>query len=92
MYLFQKEVMRMTEPVTLLSKQTIEAMHQQPFIPLHTIDTESGSPTSSVISRTVRDAIFYGARLSTTPECEKKYDKCAADKLDAQMFAALKKA
>lgn len=78
----------MTEPVTALSGQTIEAMHEQPFVLMHTIDTESGSPTSSMISRTVRDAMVNGVSLSTTPECEKTYDKRAADK----MFAAIKKA
>jgi hypothetical protein len=36
--------------------------------------------------------MFYGARLSATPEYEKTYDKRAADKLDGQVFAAMKKA
>ncbi|WP_181438808.1 pyridoxamine 5'-phosphate oxidase family protein [Paenibacillus sambharensis] len=40
----------------------------------------------------VRDAMFYGARLSVAPEYEKTYDKRAADKLDGQVFAAMKKA
>jgi hypothetical protein len=41
---------------------------------------------------TVRDAMFYGARISVEPEYEKTYDKRAAAKLDGQVFAALKKA
>lgn len=40
----------------------------------------------------VRDAMFYGARISTEPEYEKTYDKRAAKKLDEQVFSAMKKA
>lgn len=40
----------------------------------------------------VRDAMFYGSRISVQPEYEKTYDKRAAEKLDAQVFAAMKKA
>jgi hypothetical protein len=40
----------------------------------------------------VRDAMFYGSRISVAPEYEKTYDKRAADKLDAQVFDAMKKA
>ncbi|SFL32179.1 Pyridoxamine 5'-phosphate oxidase [Paenibacillus sp. 1_12] len=40
----------------------------------------------------VRDAMFYGARISAAPEYEKTYDKRAADKLDTQVFDAMKKA
>jgi len=41
---------------------------------------------------TVRDAMFYGARITVGPEYEKTYDKRAADKLDGQVFTAMKKA
>ncbi|MFD0682637.1 MULTISPECIES: pyridoxamine 5'-phosphate oxidase family protein [unclassified Paenibacillus] len=40
----------------------------------------------------VRDAMFYGARISSAPEYEKTYDKRAAEKLDTQVFEAMKKA
>lgn len=40
----------------------------------------------------VRDAMFYGSRISVAPEYEKTYDKRAAEKLDAQVFDAMKKA
>jgi hypothetical protein len=40
----------------------------------------------------VRDAMFYGARIINQPEYEKTYDKRAADKLDGQVFDAMKKA
>lgn len=42
--------------------------------------------------REVRDAMFYGARVSVHPEYEKTYDKRAADKLDGQVFDAMRKA
>ncbi|MEI7026726.1 pyridoxamine 5'-phosphate oxidase family protein [Paenibacillus sp. y28] len=41
---------------------------------------------------TVRDAMFYGSRISVDPEYEKTYNKQAAEKLDGQVFSAMKKA
>jgi hypothetical protein len=40
----------------------------------------------------VRDSMFYGAKISVAPEYEKTYDKRAAEKLDGQVFSAMKKA
>jgi len=40
----------------------------------------------------IRDAMFYGAKVSVQPEYEKTYDKRAADKLDGQVFEAMRKA
>jgi len=40
----------------------------------------------------VRDAMFYGSRITVEPEYEKTYDKRAAEKLDGQVFAAIQKA
>ncbi|QHT60326.1 hypothetical protein GXP70_10490 [Paenibacillus lycopersici] len=150
----------MTEPVTALTDDWYGALNDNPFVLLHTIDADSGVPTSSAISwiyavnRTtlrfaidgrsrltvnmaskaevsitlfapgtvqtiygtarlvsealeevpfklvcfdvdiaaIRDAMFYGARLSVQPEVEKTYNKQAADKLDGQVFAAMRKA
>jgi hypothetical protein len=45
-----------------------------------------------IVITTVRDAMFYGARISVVPEYEKTYDKRAAEKLDGQVFDAMKKA
>ncbi|HZG88289.1 pyridoxamine 5'-phosphate oxidase family protein [Paenibacillus sp.] len=45
-----------------------------------------------IVVESVRDAMFYGARISAEPEYEKTYDKRAAEKLDNQVFAAMKKA
>lgn len=40
----------------------------------------------------VRDVMYYGSRISVEPETERTYDQRAADRLDAQVFAAMKKA
>ncbi|MBU9720490.1 MULTISPECIES: pyridoxamine 5'-phosphate oxidase family protein [Bacillaceae] len=40
----------------------------------------------------VRDVMFYGARITQEPKYEKTYDKDAAEKLDKQVMAAMKKA
>lgn len=40
----------------------------------------------------VRDAMFYGSRITVEPEYEKTYDQRAADKLDGQVFEAMNKA
>lgn len=79
--------------VTLFGNGSVHAVYGQarivtdhlegvPF-PLACIDIEVTA---------VRDAMFYGARLSVLPECEKTYDQRAASRLDSQVFAAMKKA
>jgi hypothetical protein len=40
----------------------------------------------------IRDTMFYGSRITQEPEYEKKYDKRAAEKLDNQVFEAMRKA
>ncbi|MEV2842767.1 pyridoxamine 5'-phosphate oxidase family protein [Paenibacillus larvae] len=40
----------------------------------------------------VRNVMYYGGRISVEPEYEKTYDKRAAEKLDGQVFSAIKKA
>lgn len=40
----------------------------------------------------LKDAMFHGGRLCSLPEFELTYDKHAADKLNGQVFAAMKKA
>ena len=39
----------------------------------------------------VRDVMFYGSRVTAEPKFEKTYDKEAADKLDEQVAAGMKK-
>lgn len=41
---------------------------------------------------TLRDAMFYGSKISVEPEYEKTYDQRAAAKLDGQVYNAMKKA
>lgn len=150
----------MAETLTALPESLFNQLQHENFVLLHTVDAESGSPTSSAISwiyapdsgrlrfaldgrsrlienlkarpevsvtlfgagsvhavygqakvvadklegvpfplacvdievSAVRDAMFYGARLSVQPEYEKTYDKRAADRLDGQVFEAMKKA
>ena len=150
----------MAEVLTSLPETMFEQLQHENFVLLHTVDAESGGPTSSAISwvyavdrgrlrfaldgrsrlianlqanpdvsitlfgggsvhavygrasvvtgklegvpfplacidievAVVRDAMFYGARLSVQPEYEKTYDKRAADRLDGQVFEAMKKA
>lgn len=150
----------MSEVVTVLDDVLFEQLQQEKLVLLHTIDAESGAPTSSAISwvfapgrdtirfavdqrsrlvanmqasgqvsltvfanntvnviagtarvheaplddvpfklacidiqiEAVRDGMFYGSRISVEPAYEKTYDKRAAEKLDNQVFDAMKKA
>lgn len=150
----------MSELQTQLSDEIFSKMQNEIFVLLHTIDAETGGPTSSAISwihameasqlriaidqrsklienlrkspavavtvfsagsvyeikgkavikadaleavpfklacidieiQSVRDCMFYGARITAQPEYEKIYDQRAADKLDSQVFEALKEA
>ncbi|MFB0845541.1 pyridoxamine 5'-phosphate oxidase family protein [Paenibacillus oleatilyticus] len=64
------------------ARQVAEALDGVPFkLACYDIDIAS-----------VRDAMFYGARISVAPEYEKTYDKRAAEKLDTQVFDAMQKA
>ena len=148
------------ETISQLSEALYQQLQSETLVLLHTIDAESGGPTSSAISwvyaadpktvrfaldrrsrlvanikenvdvtltvfgggtvhaiqgkasvvtdalegvpfrmvcvdvsvMSVRDAMFYGSRITVHPEYEKTYDKRAAEKLDNQVFSALKKA
>lgn len=42
--------------------------------------------------QSVRDIMYYGSQISAGPVCEKTYDHRAAEKLDQQVFDAMKKA
>ncbi|MFD2672345.1 pyridoxamine 5'-phosphate oxidase family protein [Marinicrinis sediminis] len=150
----------MSDPATVLHDALLTELQREKVVLLHTIDAESGLPTSNAISwahamdartirfaldqrsrlvgnlqqnavatmtgfaegsvhiisgkvnqvaesledvpfklacfdlsvETVRDGMFYGARISAEPEYEKTYDQRAAEKLDHQVFTAMKKA
>lgn len=150
----------MSDVIKLLDDNLFEQFQQEKLVLLHTIDAESGAPTSSAISwvfapdrqvirfaldqrsrlvanmqankqvsltifanntvnivagiarvheqpladvpfalacvdihiEAIRDGMFYGSRISVEPAYEKTYDKRAAEKLDNQVFDAMKKA
>lgn len=150
----------MAEMTTVLTEALYAQLQKENFVLLHTVDADSGNPTTSAISwiyaidtarlrlaldgrsrlvtnmvnrpgtsvtvfgegtvhaiygnavlvtehlegvpfplacvdieiTAVRDAMFYGARLTAVPQVEKTYDKRAADRLDGQVFDAMKKA
>jgi len=79
--------------VTLFAQGTVQAIYGKARV---VSDALEGVPFALVcvdieVER-VSDAMFYGARISVEPEYEKTYDKRAAEKLDNQVFAAMKKA
>lgn len=150
----------MSEIITSLDEKLFSELQNEKLVLLHTIDSDTGSPTSSAISwvyapnvetvrfavdqrsrlvanvkanakvsltifanntvnivygqalvvtdaleevpfkltcvdiqiESVRDGMFYGSRISVEPAYEKTYDKRAAEKLDSEVFAAMKKA
>lgn len=79
--------------VSLFAEGTLHAIHGEanvvtPELP----DVPFKLACIDIGIREIRDAMFYGARVSVVPEYEKTYDKRAADKLDGQVFDAMKKA
>jgi hypothetical protein len=79
--------------VTLFAEGTVHAIYGSATI---IIDALEAVPFKlacvDVAISAVRDAMFYGSRISVTPEYEKTYDKRAAEKLDGQVFDAMRKA
>jgi hypothetical protein len=79
--------------VTLFGSGSIYAVYGQASV---IADSLEGVPFPlacvELLIAEIRDAMFYGARLSVEPEYEKTYDKRAADRLDTQVFSAMKKA
>lgn len=79
--------------LTMFGEGTVNAIYGQAAI---AADTLEGVPFKltciDVQLEAVRDAMFYGSRISVEPEYEKTYDKRAAEKLDGQVFDAMKKA
>lgn len=79
--------------VSLFATGTFHAVHGEAKIVTEELENVPFKLTCIDIGiREVRDAMFYGARVSVQPEYEKTYDKRAADKLDGQVFDAMKKA
>ncbi|PYI54611.1 pyridoxamine 5'-phosphate oxidase family protein [Paenibacillus flagellatus] len=79
--------------LTFFGEGTVNALYGQASV---VTDALEGVPFKltcfDVALEAVRDAMFYGSRVSVEPEYEKTYDKRAAEKLDGQVFDAMKKA
>jgi hypothetical protein len=79
--------------VTVFSEGTVNAIYGTAQIVVEALEGVPFKLTCVDITvSAVRDAMFYGSRISVTPEYEKTYDKRAAEKLDGQVFDAMKKA
>ncbi|WP_019422467.1 hypothetical protein [Paenibacillus sp. OSY-SE] len=79
--------------VTIFGTNTVTAVYGQASLieePLPAVPLKLACFDIDITS--VRDAMFYGARLNAMPQYEKTYDKRAADKLDGQVFEAMRKA
>lgn len=80
----------MTNTVSEVSKLTIEVLPKQAFVLMHNIDAASDDLTSSISDG--GDALHNAACLSAVLACDKPNKRFAADSLDVQVSAALKKA
>ncbi|WP_438446279.1 pyridoxamine 5'-phosphate oxidase family protein [Gorillibacterium sp. sgz5001074] len=79
--------------VSLFAAGTLHAIHGEAAVVTEELENVPFKLACIDIGiREVRDAMFYGARVSVEPEVEKTYDKRAADKLDGQVFEAMRKA
>jgi hypothetical protein len=79
--------------VTAFSEGTVHAIYGSAQIVVDALNEVPFKLTCVDITiSAVRDAMFYGSRISVLPEYEKTYDKRAAEKLDGQVFDAMKKA
>lgn len=79
----------MTNAEAARSKRPIEELHD-PIVLLHKLNAVSDSMTSSITG--IGDVVNNAACLSTTLACDKPNKIIAAENLDVQVFAAMKKA
>ncbi|MDQ8736836.1 hypothetical protein [Paenibacillus sp. LHD-38] len=80
----------MTNTVSVEFELAIEVLPKQAFILLPKIDAASDDLTSSIAKG--GDAMNNAACLSAVAACDKPNKNRAADNLDVQVFAAMKKA
>jgi len=79
--------------LSLFATGTFHAVHGEArIVTEELVDVPFKLACIDIVISDVRDAMFYGARVSVLPEYEKTYDKRAADKLDGQVFDAMRKA
>lgn len=79
--------------VTLFAKESVHTVYGDARIVSEALDNVPFKLVCvEVRIDAVRDAMFYGAKISAVPQYEKTYDKRAAEKLDNQVFEAMHKA
>lgn len=79
--------------VTVFAASSIYAISGKAILTAETLDdVPIKLACFDIAVASVRDAMFYGARIAVQPEYEKTYDRRAAAKLDGQVYAAMKKA
>jgi hypothetical protein len=79
--------------LTIFANNTVNIVYGQASIVVDELDEVPFKLTCVDIHiESVRDGMFYGSRISVEPAYEKTYDKRAAEKLDSEVFAAMKKA
>jgi hypothetical protein len=79
--------------VTVFAAGTVYAIYGQAVIVTEALaDVPIKLACFDIAISEVREAMFYGARITVEPEFVKTYDKRAADRLDNQVFAAMRKA
>lgn len=79
--------------VTVFGQETVyEVSGKAAFVSEHLEGVPFPLACVDVEISAVKDAMFYGSRLSAPPEVVKTYDKRAADRLDGQVFDAMRKA
>ncbi|HTG71640.1 MAG TPA: hypothetical protein VL921_20440 [Candidatus Udaeobacter sp.] len=80
----------MTNAEAARSMRPIEELYDHPIVLLHKFIAVSDSMTSSITG--TLDVVNNAACLSTALACDKPNKIIAADNLDVQVFAAMKKA
>lgn len=80
----------MTNAEAARFKRPIEELHEHSIVLLHKLNAVSDSMTSSITG--IGDVVNNAACLSTTLACDKPNKINAADNLDVQVFAVMKKA
>jgi flavin reductase (DIM6/NTAB) family NADH-FMN oxidoreductase RutF len=78
--------------VNLMANDSVYAIHTEATVKVERMeDVPLKLALLSLDVKTVRDVMFYGAKISVEPKFEKTYDVEAAKKLDHQVMSALRK-
>ncbi|NLP49444.1 pyridoxamine 5'-phosphate oxidase family protein [Bacillus sp. RO1] len=78
--------------VNLMANDSVYAIHTKATVKVERMeDVPLKLALLSLDVKSVRDVMFYGAKISVEPKFEKTYDVEAAKKLDHQVMTALRK-